>query len=110
MLILPPGHAQNVAPARRLSGRERRLVGGVLVVVVALALALLISLASSGGSSAHGCIRATIPGDVGAQEIDQCGAAARSTCGSALQPEAFTTEAAHTIAVECRKAGLPVGR
>lgn len=109
MLILPPGHAQTVARARRLSKRERQLIGGVLGVVVALVLVLTISLATGGRSSAHGCIHATIAGDVGAQEIDQCGAGARSTCASALAPGAFTSQAARTIAEQCRKAGLPVG-
>src|SRR5438045_9366759 len=60
VLILPPGHAIG----RSLSRRERWMVGGVLGVVAALAVALVISLLSAGPSSGHGCIYATIPGAV----------------------------------------------
>ncbi len=86
------------------------MVGGVLAIVAAVAVALIISFASSGRASSHGCIYATIPGVVGAQEVNRCGAAARATCASALAPGAFTAQAAPVIAAQCRKAGLPVGR
>jgi hypothetical protein len=46
---------------------------------------------------------------VGAQEIDQCGSQARSTCQTVDQPAAFTPASARVVASECRKAGLPVG-
>lgn len=109
MLILPPGHTDATAAPPRLTTRERWLIVGVLGVVVALALVLTISFVTGGRSSGHGCIYATIPGDVGAQEVDQCGATARETCASLRAPGAFTAQAAQTIATECRKAGLPVG-
>lgn len=85
------------------------MVGGVLGVVAALAVALVISLLSAGPSSGHGCIYATIPGAVGAQQVHQCGATARATCGSVNAPGAYTRQAAQTIVAECRKAGLSVG-
>ena len=106
VLILPPEHA---APVRRLSRRERWMVGGVLSVVAALAVVLVISFVTSGPTSGHGCIYATIPGTVGAQQVHQCGADARDTCQTVNAPGAYTPQAAHTIAGECRKAGLPVG-
>ena len=109
MLILPPGHADAVAARRSLTSRERWLAGGVLATVVVLAVVLVISLSSGGPSSSRGCIYATIPGDVGAQQINQCGVKARDTCESVYAPGAFTQQAAGTIAAECRKAGLPVG-
>ena len=109
MLILPPGHGKAVANRRPLSTRERRMIGSVLAVVAAVAIALVISFADSGKTSAHGCIYATIPGPVGAQEVDQCGARARETCRSAPKPGEFTPQAAHVIEQQCRKAGLPVG-
>ena len=109
MLILPPGHADAIAARRRLSAREKWILGGVLGAVVALALVLVISLASGGPSSSRGCIYATIPADTGAQQVHQCGAQARDTCQSVYAPGAFTQQAAGAIASECRKAGLPVG-
>jgi hypothetical protein len=84
------------------------MITGVLALAAALAAALVISLATRGPSSSHGCIHATIPGAVGAQEIDQCGAQARATCQSAEQPGEFTASSARVVAAECRKAGLPV--
>jgi hypothetical protein len=93
----------------RMSRRERWMVGGVGGVVAALAVVLVISLVSPGPSSGHGCIYATIPGAVGAQQVHECGATARSTCQSVFAPGAFTRQAATAVAAECRKAGLGVG-
>jgi hypothetical protein len=109
VLILPPGHADALAIRRRLSKREKWLVGGVLGTIAALALVLVLSFAVGGPSSKSGCIYATIPADTGATQISQCGAAARATCASVGTRGAFTAQAATTIASECRKAGLPVG-
>lgn len=108
-MVLPPGHAQAAAAPRRLSPREKRLIGGVLVAVAALVIVLAISIGAGGRASAHGCIHATIPGAVGAQEIDQCGAQARETCQTVEAPRSFTAASARVVAAECRKAGLPVG-
>jgi hypothetical protein len=94
-------------PAYRLSKREKWMVGGVLGVVAALAVVLVLSFVSSGPSSANGCIYATVPGAVGAEQIHECGATARSTCQTVHA--AYPAQAAATVAAECRKAGLPVG-
>lgn len=109
MLILPPGHADAIAARRRLSDREKWMIGGVLGTVLALALVLVISLSSGGPSSRSGCIYATIPADTGAQQINQCGAQARYTCQLVNTGGAYTAQAAAAVAAECRKAGLPVG-
>jgi hypothetical protein len=110
VLILPPGHAQTLDGRRSLSVRERWILAGVLAAVAAIAVAVVISLATSGKSSSHGCIYATIPGTVGAGQISQCGSQARATCATVFKPGAYTADSARTIAAECRKAGLPVGR
>jgi predicted carbohydrate-binding protein with CBM5 and CBM33 domain len=109
VLILPPGHAETVGARRPLSTRERWILRGVLAIVAAIAVVVVISLATASKSSSHGCIRATIPGVVGAGQISQCGAAARSTCEAVYMPGAYSPASARTIAAECRKAGLPVG-
>lgn len=93
----------------RLSKREKWMVGGVLGVVAALAVVLVISFVAAGPSSGHGCIYANIPGAVGAEQIHQCGATARETCRTVNAPGAYTPQAAHTLSVQCRKAGLAVG-
>jgi len=80
----------------------------VLGAVAALAVVLAVAIGTAGKSSAHGCIHATIAGPVGAQEVDQCGAEARSTCLTARTSGAFTSQAASVIVAQCRKAGVPV--
>lgn len=110
MLILPPGHAEQVSTRRRLTKRELWLVRAVAGVVLVVALVTVISLSTAGKSSGHGCIYLTIPADTGAQEVYQCGAAARSTCQSTAAPGAFSAQAAGAIAAECRKAGIAISR
>ena len=100
---MPPDHAT----LRRLSRREKWMVGGVLGVVAALAVVLVVSFVSSGPSSSNGCIYATVPGVVGAEQVHECGATARATCGCVRA--AYRPQAAQTIAAACRKAGLPIG-
>ena len=109
MLIMPPGHGQAISRRRPLARREKWMLGGVLASVVVVVIVLSISFGTAGKSSAHGCIYATIAGDVGAQEVYQCGSQARETCATVRSPGAFAPQAASTIASECRKAGLPVG-
>jgi hypothetical protein len=98
-----------IAARRGLSAREKRLIGGVLAVAIALVLIVVISIGSATKTSAHGCIYATIPGAVGAQQVDECGTQARATCRSTRTPGAFTAQAAAVIARQCRRAGLPGG-
>ncbi len=109
MLILPPGHADAIAGRRRVSGREKWMIGGVLGTVVVLAVVLVISFSSGGPGSSRGCIYATIPADTGAQQIHQCGTQARYTCQLLYTRGAYTPQAAAAVAAECRKAGLAVG-
>jgi hypothetical protein len=108
-MVLPPGHAQTIATPRKLSTREKRLIWGVLTVVAVIAVALVISLATAGPSSGRGCIHATIPGDVGAEQIDQCGVQARDTCQTVNARGSYPAASARVLAEACRKAGLPVG-
>ena len=86
------------------------MIGGVLATVAGVVIALAISLGTAGRASGNGCIYATIPGILGAVQVNECGVAARSTCSSVLAPGAYPPGAARTIAAECRKAGLPVSR
>jgi hypothetical protein len=110
VLILPPGHAQAVRVRRPLTVREKWIVRAVAAAVAVIAIGLVISFTTGGPTSSNGCIRATIPGDVGAQQVSECGSAARNTCATVYTPGAFTSQAATVVADACRKAGLPVRR
>lgn len=86
------------------------MLAGVLGAVAALVAAVVIAFGVSGPGSARGCIHAVLPAATGAQEINQCGGAARTTCATAERPGNFTATAVRLLAVQCRKAGLAVGR
>jgi uncharacterized membrane protein len=107
VLILPPDHQRQTQPLRRLSARERWLVRIMAALTALIVIAVVVSIASSGQASGNGCVHAIFPGPVGAEQVNQCGAAARSTCAT-LSRSGYGPEAVRTITVECRKAGLPV--
>lgn len=77
-------------------------------LAAALVAAVVIALLSAGHSSGHGCVDVTIPYSVGGQEFYRCGPAARRMCASVGAPDGYTGRAGQAVAVECRKAGLPV--
>ncbi len=109
MLILPQGHAQTVQTMRPLRSREKAMIGGVLGVLALLAATLVVSFASVGHKSGHGCISVGLAYSVGGAQIYRCGASARSMCASVNQPGGSTGATARALTTECRKAGLAVG-
>ena len=109
MLILPPDHERQTRPLRKLSVRERWLVRIMAAVTTLIVVAVAVSIAISDQSSGKGCVRATFPGPVGAEQVNQCGAGARVLCATLNSSAQYGPEAVRTIAVECHKASLPVG-
>jgi hypothetical protein len=109
VLILPPGHAQRVGVPRRLSLREKWILGSVLAVVAALAVVVAISIGSSGRSTGNGCVDVTFPIAIGGQEIYQCGGRAHTLCASVGATAGLNAVEDRAIAEQCRKAGLKVG-
>ena len=107
-MILPPGHAQEVAGLRPLQRRERWLawgVGGVLATVIAVVL--IVSLTHSDRRSGHGCIAISLAYSMGGTQDYKCGAQARAVCSGVGKP-GLTGQAAQQVARACRKAGVPV--
>jgi len=74
-----------------------------------LAVAVVVSVATSGHSTGNGCIDVNIPYSIGGQEVYRCGAAARAVCAAVDTPSGFSGSAGHAVAAECRKVSLPVG-
>lgn len=95
---------------RRLTGRERWLIRGVLAVTAALVAAVIVAIATAGHSTGGDCIDFTVSYSFGGQEFFQCGARARMTCRAVGRPGGFMGPAGATVATECRKVGFPVGR
>jgi hypothetical protein len=109
MLILPSGHAQAIEQRRSLRPREKWMIGGVLGLVAAVAVALVISFATAGHKSGHGCVSVGLAYSTGGAQLYRCGSAARQLCASVDRPGGTTGGAARSLTIECRKAGLPVG-
>jgi hypothetical protein len=109
VLILPPGHAQAVSAPHTFTTREKWILGSVLGTVAALALVVVIALASSGQKSTRTCIHVTAPSFIGAEQVSGCGAEARAICRAAADQGKYNQALAQAIAGECRKVGIPVG-
>lgn len=79
------GHFQRVnTPLRKLTRRERTVVGGGLAAtVVAIALLLLLTAGDSQPPPAPGCISVSIAGRTGAELIHRCGMEAKELCARA---------------------------
>jgi hypothetical protein len=109
-MALPLERAQTLRAGRRIRARERWILGCGLGMIIALLVAVVIAFSAGGPSSAHGCIHVVLPAATGAQEINQCGGAARATCALGTKSGTFPVASARTVASECAKAGLVVGR
>jgi len=85
------------------------MIGGVVGLVAAVAVVLVISFATAGPKSGHGCVSVGLAYSTGGAQVHRCGASARQLCASVNQPGGTTGGAARSLTIECRKAGLPVG-
>jgi len=99
------GHWQRVnTPLRTLTRRERRLVSAAVALIAAATVALVLLAASASTAPPRpGCIDAIVPGAMGGQPIDACGAAARRLCSERRgqsDPGSLVVEAA------CRRAKI----
>ncbi len=108
MLILPPGHAQQVAVRRGLNTRERWILSGVGAIVAGLVVAVIIGFAQSSPTSGHGCVYVSVPSSMGAQPYSGCGAKARQICAQVGIRGGYGGSLARELIPACRKAGIPV--
>ncbi len=110
MLIIPPGHWQEVSQPRRFGRREKGLMWLGMGLLTAIAVAVVISFTSVQRTSGNGCVDVSAATVIGGSELYRCGSAARDLCttpgGSSTSNLAFR----QALAEACRKAGLPVPR
>jgi hypothetical protein len=105
---MPQDHARTLREQKPLSRRTKWLLGlgGVIVVLAIVA----IIIAGHAPKARRGCVDTTLPGVIGAQTYDECGAAARHTCatveGSLRQ---FGAAGVGIVEDACRKGHVPVG-
>ena len=109
MMILPPGHAEEVRRRQAFAPRERWMIRAVVAVVAALAVVLVISLATGETTSRHGCVSVSLAYSTGGDHITRCGDGAKSLCRGVGHAGGITGAPAQAVAASCRKAGLPVG-
>jgi hypothetical protein len=108
MLILPPGHWQEITRPRQRRPRDRWLLGSALVLLGAVAVALTIAVLIPGATLRNGCVDVTAASATGGFQLDRCGAQARALCARPTQAGPPTRAFVQAIISECRKAGLPV--
>lgn len=96
------GHFQRVnTPLRRLTRRERTVVGiGLAATVVAIALLLLLTAGDTQPPPPPGCISVSIAGRTGAELVHGCGMEAREICAKAATRD---DPASNAIAAGCRE-------
>jgi hypothetical protein len=109
VLILPPGHAQQVNQRRPFRAREKWMIGGVLGVLAVFAAVAVVSLGSTTKQSGHGCVSVSLAYSTGGATIYRCGAGARALCAGVGRAGGITGSPAQTVAAACRKAGVAVG-
>jgi hypothetical protein len=76
-MIMPPGHAATAGSPWRFSKREKWVVVVMSGLLAALAIAVVISLSTSGHKSGHGCVDVAVAYSTGGSEIYRCGDAAK---------------------------------
>jgi hypothetical protein len=89
--------------------REKWMIGGVLGILVILGVTLAVSLGTATKRSGHGCISVSLAYSTGGTQTYRCGAAARALCDGVNRPGGLTGQPAQSVAVACRRAGLPIG-
>ena len=91
-------------PLRTLTTRERRVaIGATMAVVVSILVLVIATAGNSRPAPGPGCIRATIPHVMGAEELNLCGGHARRACADARGQD---DPGARAIQESCREAGL----
>jgi hypothetical protein len=81
--------------------REKTLVGALLAVVIAAAIALGAYALSSGAPARRDCVDVTFASTLGGAELKGCGARARSICASGS-----VRSIGQQLAEACRRAGF----
>lgn len=101
---------EEAAPGpRRITRRERWILGGVLALVAVLVVTVAVSFTSKQRTSHNGCIDVSAATVIGGSELYRCGAAARDLCTAPNGPAATDNISfRRALADACRKAGLPV--
>jgi hypothetical protein len=108
-MVFPPGLHQEISTRREFSGREKKILGGVVLALAIFAVAIIVAVTGPSQTSARGCVDVSIVGATGNALIHQCGADARTLCRDAGKSGGYTGETGRQIRAACRKDGFAVG-
>jgi hypothetical protein len=99
------GHYERqTTPLYKLSPREIKAAGAVLVVTLGALLAVVFAtVGDSSPGPAKGCIRADVAGIVGAETINACGSEAVAVCRQAAK---LSGDRPKTIVAACKEQGI----
>src|ERR1700754_3362344 len=107
--MLPAGHYQQIFQPRTLGSRERWIIGSIVALEGAIAVAVVVAFTSVQNQSRNGCIDVSAATVIGGSELYRCGAAARDLCTVPTTRASTDTIAfRRPLAEACRRAGLPV--
>ena len=93
--------ARRLREPLRWGRREKTIVGALLALVVAAAIALAVFGLSSGAPARADCINLEFPSTLGAAEVKGCGAQAQRICASGAY-KGITRE----MQLACERAGF----
>jgi hypothetical protein len=93
------------APLRTLTKRERVVaLAATAVTLLAILAIVLVSAGDSRPAPGPGCIRANVPGVMGALEVNRCGEQAKALCAKRAGQD---DPGSVVIEASCREAGVP---
>jgi hypothetical protein len=91
-------------PLRQLTPRERAVaLVGFAVIAIAVIVLIVVTAGNSRPPPAAGCIRAMVPGVMGATELNLCGDRAKRECARHV---GRSDPGSRSIEASCRDAGL----
>jgi len=92
-------------PLYTLTKRERVVaIGAAAVTVIAILVLVLATAGNTRPAPGPGCIRASVPGVMGALEINACGQHAKKVCAQHVGQD---DPGSRAIETSCREAGVP---
>jgi hypothetical protein len=94
--------ARRLSEPLRWGRREKAIVGAMVAVLAAAAIALIVFAASSGAPARADCIDLEFPSTLGAAEVKGCGSHARQICASGAY-KGLREE----MKAACERAGFP---
>lgn len=99
------GHWQRVnQPLRKLTSRERTVaIGATVATLIAIIVLVVAASGTTRPAPGPGCIRASVPGVMGALEINDCGRRAKRTCADHI---GHSDAGSLSIQEACRRAGV----